>query len=337
MALVLDETFAAAIPASFATSRSSGVAPAVTYNAAQQAVDIRNTDVAHTYWEITSQPLRLQGEVEIDLEYTADNSVTPFQRQGGLWLVTGVGSRGIRGSHYYNVMEQWRVTDWQHTNWATTGVADVIPATYYRNTERFSVAGDRRIINMRWDMTNTADRKHLTAELRVDGNFVGGSMGVFPALRPGVTTANSGVRLHSIKVWDAPQAPLQSFTGSGYGLNAAVPILRLPTPNAVTSSPTDTRIASPQLATMDNVFGGRGFITGTVKEKATPSNTPLVRRVQLISEATRLLVREQWSNSAGEYAFYTLDHRQKYTVMAYDHLGMHRAVVADGQIPEMML
>jgi hypothetical protein len=43
-------------------------------------------------------------------------------------------------------------------------------------------------------------------------------------------------------------------------------------------------------------FSGHGFIVGTVKEKGQPDQ-PLVRRVQLISENTRVLVAETWSDT----------------------------------------
>ena len=82
-------------------------------------------------------------------------------------------------------------------------------------------------------------------------------------------------------------------------------------------------------------FSGHGFIVGTVKEKGQPDQ-PLVRRVQLISENTRVLVAETWSDTGGNYRFELLDSAQRYTVVSYDHKQMYRAVIADNLRPEMM-
>ena len=47
---------------------------------------------------------------------------------------------------------------------------------------------------------------------------------------------------------------------------------------------------------------------GTVKESTPPANTPLRRKVQLIDESTRLLVRETWSDAlTGAYDFQSVD------------------------------
>jgi hypothetical protein len=72
-----------------------------------------------------------------------------------------------------------------------------------------------------------------------------------------------------------------------------------------------------------------------VKEKGQPDQ-PLVRRVQLISENTRVLVAETWSDTTGAYRFELIDPAQRYTVVSYDHKQMYRAVIADNLHPEMM-
>jgi hypothetical protein len=58
--------------------------------------------------------------------------------------------------------------------------------------------------------------------------------------------------------------------------------------------------------------------------------------VQLISENTRVLVAETWSDTGGNYRFELLDPAQRYTVVSYDHKQMYRAVIADNLRPEMM-
>jgi hypothetical protein len=82
-------------------------------------------------------------------------------------------------------------------------------------------------------------------------------------------------------------------------------------------------------------FGGPGVITGTVMEKGQP-NQPLVRPVQLISENTRVLVAETWSDAEGNYRFELLDALQRYTVLSYDYKHLYRAVIADNLQPEPM-
>jgi hypothetical protein len=86
-------------------------------------------------------------------------------------------------------------------------------------------------------------------------------------------------------------------------------------------------------------FGGHGVIAGTVKEKATQNqamNQALVRRVQLISTHTNLLVAETWSSPDGSYWFERIDTRQRYTVVSFDHERHYRAVIADDLSPAVM-
>lgn len=81
---------------------------------------------------------------------------------------------------------------------------------------------------------------------------------------------------------------------------------------------------------------GRGRVTGTIKDTGTP-NTPVHRKVRLIRERDNLLMREVWSHPVtGAYSFDYVDELQKFTVLSYDHTGAFRAVVADGQIPELI-
>lgn len=82
---------------------------------------------------------------------------------------------------------------------------------------------------------------------------------------------------------------------------------------------------------------GIGRVSGTVKKKGTPANTPVYCKVRLIREKDGLQMREVWSHPVtGAYSFDYIDELQKFTVLSYDHTGAFRAVVADGQIPEIM-
>jgi hypothetical protein len=81
---------------------------------------------------------------------------------------------------------------------------------------------------------------------------------------------------------------------------------------------------------------GRGRVTGTVKVKGTP-DAAVYRKVRLVRERDGLVVRELWSDPVtGAYDFKYIDELQLWTVLSNDYTGAFRAVVADGQIPEMM-
>lgn len=83
--------------------------------------------------------------------------------------------------------------------------------------------------------------------------------------------------------------------------------------------------------------GGIGLVYGTVKEQSSPANTPLRRRMLLIDERSRVTIRQTWSDAVtGNYEFRGVKEGVTYSVLSYDHTGAFRAVVADGQIPELI-
>jgi len=84
---------------------------------------------------------------------------------------------------------------------------------------------------------------------------------------------------------------------------------------------------------VDILDGGAHRVAGTAKN--TP-NLPVVRRVALIDERSRRVVRETWSDTAGNYSFDCINANTTYTVLAYDHTETYRAVVADRVLPEAM-
>jgi hypothetical protein len=107
-------------------------------------------------------------------------------------------------------------------------------------------------------------------------------------------------------------APMQALDGLGVRNKALVPIL----------------------GHHDIYFGGVGQVVGTVKN--TPA-TPVRRRVLLIEESTRAVIRETWSEAAtGAYSFGRVSTYTTYTVVSYDHTQAFRAVVADRVVPELM-
>ena len=122
-----------------------------------------------------------------------------------------------------------------------------------------------------------------------------------------------GARLNALNRFMSPNSELWSRTGGWHAQFRAVP-----------------------RNWRDIHFGGNGVIAGTVKEKATPLNVALVRRVQLISAHTHLLVAETWSSPDGSYRFEQIDTRQRYAVVSFDHERHYRAVIADDLSPAVM-
>lgn len=81
-------------------------------------------------------------------------------------------------------------------------------------------------------------------------------------------------------------------------------------------------------------FKGKGQITGTVAEKATPANTPLRRKVMLHRLPEGTFVAATWSDATtGAYTFSGIRPDLQYTVTSYDHTGTYRAVIADNLVP----
>lgn len=67
---------------------------------------------------------------------------------------------------------------------------------------------------------------------------------------------------------------------------------------------------------------GRGQIPGTTKNKATPANVPVSRRVLLHDQATAVPIREKWSDpGTGAYVFQGVPEGRKHYVVAFDHTG----------------
>ncbi len=84
-------------------------------------------------------------------------------------------------------------------------------------------------------------------------------------------------------------------------------------------------------------FKGRGRIAGTVKEKSSPTDKPVQRRVRLYREPDGLLVRTVWSDPVtGAYEFIGIPMDARYTVVSHDYNALYRAVLADNLAPELI-
>jgi len=347
VALVLDESFATGIPVNFATARTQAGTLAATYNSTAQAVDLSNGAAGQCIWDITSVPLTVSGEMEIDLELVADLSGTNNYRHAGAWAVAGQGvpSNGFRFTHYQS---EWRLSKWDGAVWSgETGITTVPQGV----GDTFTAIGDRRILNLRWNMSNAAGVTKLSLEARIDGALRLFTTGTFPSLRPGIFLYQATVRLHSIKAWDAPQAPLTDLGFRAFTPSEQRRVLTVPEAAAsgIPSSRFVSAIAQREFAVPEarlragpvNYFrglplayrntyqGGNGRVAGTVKVKGSP-NAPVQRKVRLIDEFTGLMVREVFSDPVtGAYEFLYVSRDHKYTVISFDWANNFRAVLAD--------
>lgn len=128
----------------------------------------------------------------------------------------------------------------------------------------------------------------------------------------------------------AAQAPAP-LTLSGGSAGDTIPVLPPDTIHLDRQDANGTEANAP--ATRYRIPGPRW-----VKEKAASTNVPLRRRVQLYNQRDSRLVREVWSDPVtGEYSFDNIRGDTTYFVIAFDHTGHYRAVIADNLTPEPIL
>lgn len=360
MGYPLSETFATA-PATGYTSVLGGMS--ASYNSAQQAIDISasNSQSILRFNETANGDFWF----EADIELLTDPST---RKHLGLWMTTGNGAEGYRLAHIDGYWGVWRWNSGFGDGAAVTGsvndgarpiagVADAAPT--------FNV-GQRMLLRCEV-ITGAVDANGVPwarlIQFKAGGvlMFQVGDAAYRGKLIPGIFLYGATARVHAIAGGTPSGLPAFPATVS---VNADDDLVRLA--GGSTSVPPDpaanigvqlqvdlTHQHSPASDLWNrgggydwrfrplpsgrrNIhFGGRGVITGTVKEKGQP-NQPLVRRVQLISENTRVLVAETWSEVSGDYRFELLDPAQKYSVISYDHLHMYRAVIADNLQPDAM-
>jgi len=110
--------------------------------------------------------------------------------------------------------------------------------------------------------------------------------------------------------------------------------------SAITAKPGTALTATPKagygpIQIKDVYDGGKGYITGSVKEKVTPPpSIARHERVRLIRERDGRCIRETWSDATtGAFTFANIDETLRYTVVAYDHTNTLRAVIGDNILP----
>lgn len=88
-------------------------------------------------------------------------------------------------------------------------------------------------------------------------------------------------------------------------------------------------------APVDLRWSGQFRIVGTTKNKATPTDVAVSRRVRLHDQKTGDTVREMWSDAGGVYAFNYIA-PGLYYVVSFDHTNTFGGVIADNLTPEPM-
>lgn len=187
--------------------------------------------------------------------------------------------------------------------------------------------------------------------LRVDGVVVGGCYApTMPTGNLGLCVGTQNFSPAASDYWVGYIEEFRATFGSTrYGLNFMPPTSHYADVPAIDGASKVPQIASragvsvattlkavPQAAQIKDVyFGGRGRITGTVKEKGTPS-IPRRERVWLLREKDAYVIRELWSNQiTGAYSFENIDETLRYSVLTYDHNKSYRAVIADNIQPDV--
>lgn len=79
---------------------------------------------------------------------------------------------------------------------------------------------------------------------------------------------------------------------------------------------------------------GRFSVHGTVAIASTP-DVPVSRRVRLFCKASGRLVRETWSDAAGNYVFHNV-RVGPWLIVSHDHMNTYNAVIADNISGEPM-
>lgn len=153
------------------------------------------------------------------------------------------------------------------------------------------------------------------------------------------------ITANGVARYTEPFTPQGSAFPSVFGEQPYAPVARplgvdVPpsAPQIALFTPPDFTVTAPtDVVAIDGEDGGWHRIVGTVKEKNLPANTPLARKVQLYHQTSGRLVRETWSAPGdGSYSFNEIRGGQPYFVVAFDHTGTYRAVIADNLLPEAM-
>lgn len=260
------------------------------------------------------------------LDKTTDVTGVTINNPAGSLLQMGL----VQGSYpFVGYMDDVRIT-----KGAARYTANFTPSP-------IKIPGDRRVLNMRWDSTGGIAAGKATMELRIDDKLVMSHFGAISAMRPGIGIRQSTCRVHSIKVWDAPQVAMIQIanketasielgrrtapfatTPNKESFISELGIIRGPLTGNMTSETTLNFVAKLNID-----YSGNGTINGSVKIKGSP-DYGVSRKVQLYHN--NKLLQEVWSDANGDYEFNSLDKSELYNVVVFDHTSTYKAIISDG-------
>lgn len=206
----------------FGTTNVSSGTLTPTFNATYNAIDLTATTAVLAIYNLTSVPSTLKGEMEIDIEAVTAADVNWY---AGLWAMTigntGAGAATTNGFVFHHNTYGWNSN--MYLNGATYGAGVAVMQSFKTVGDvptAFDVAGDRRIISISWDGTQTVtgNNPSMNIIMRLDGKiiFAGRLMGWKWAMHPGIYAQTSAPRLHGVRMWDAPRFPVSATSDYGY-------------------------------------------------------------------------------------------------------------------------
>jgi hypothetical protein len=275
-----------------------------TYNSSLQAINLSAIDQPSVLR--FSEPAHDNFWFEADLRLNSD---AIGQRHIGLWMCTGQSTQGYRFAH---ASGNWSVSrfDADFQDGALVGPLVRDGATPIAGltglAPSFNPGSAGSCAASVWWVPGTARAR----QERVYCVFFAGGVQIcvvddvtYPgALIPGVCLQGATARIESI----AGAAPSTlAALGSQVGLRSMSELRQLASPCGQSwdqvGGPGAKRFGLPMLRRNIH-FGGDGYITGTIKEKGTTgqADQPLERQVLLMSDNTRTLVAQTWSDAPWE-------------------------------------
>lgn len=273
----------------------------------------------------------------VTVGYDINNRLTVFWYGGTCHVFTNVGgsaaNRIISSQPSSTGMwEHWAlvksgVTSTLYKNGVVVGVADNMPVPNYRSDTTLALGF------LQYSGISNDYFKGYLDEVRIvklaavyTAPFTppSAALEVVPGLRPTVDSTTGGFVLAR---GSAGYNPCPTFQGK-------TPDVRDRAPYGL---PTSSNEMLGDAVRHPWRFKGRGRIAGTVKEKASPADKPVARRVRLYREPDGRLIRTTWSDPiTGAYEFYGIPMGAKYTVVSHDYNALYRAVLADNLAPELI-
>ena len=320
MALIIDESFTAGIPAGFATIANDAGTLTATYNSAQQAVDLVKGNYNSAWILNTFTTPSAEVEVEVDMEFLG--GAAPYF---GVYFSPNPSSPNYSACLYFSCSP------------TATGIG-----TFFTGTNRWGWTIDGDSTTGTLSHISTGTRKTYTFRTKVQDGYRyfeilanGSRLGIYylnnptltssQFLRPSLFIRNGTFRVHSIRAWDqlSTSSPFPRVEGKVRGLKDVIGVMRLGSQGL--SSKPNTRLLDVRISRKNIYYGGAKSISGVV----TVNGIPAQRKVRLHAKSNGVVVQETWSKKDGSYTFSDLDESREYYVVSFDHPEVYNMVGKD--------